>query len=155
MATLHLIHGFIGSGKTTFAKRLERKTGALRLTQDEWMVALHGINPPMEKFAEYEARVRIMLWQWTLAALEDGRDVIQDAGCWSRAGRDDIRQQAARLGFKVKLYSARCSRDEMLKRTLARTAALPAGTLVIDENAFNVLWPKFEPLGADEVAEGF
>lgn len=155
MPTLHLLHGFIGSGKTTFARRLERQTGALRLTQDEWMVSLYGTNPPMERFAEYEARVRALLWQWTLAALKDGRDVIHDAGCWKRAERDGIRNEMTNAGFRLQLYSASCSREETLRRTLDRTASLPAGTLVIDENAFNVLWPRFEPLGADETAISF
>ena len=34
----HIIIGFIGSGKTTFARRLERETGAIRFTKDKWMV---------------------------------------------------------------------------------------------------------------------
>lgn len=38
----HLICGFIGSGKTTFARKLEKETGAARFTKDEWMVRLFG-----------------------------------------------------------------------------------------------------------------
>lgn len=35
-----LIHGFLGAGKTTFAKRLEEEEKALRFTHDEWMSQL-------------------------------------------------------------------------------------------------------------------
>lgn len=36
--TLHLIHGYLGAGKTTFARKLEIDTKALRFTLDEWIV---------------------------------------------------------------------------------------------------------------------
>jgi tRNA uridine 5-carbamoylmethylation protein Kti12 len=42
MATAHLIHGFLGAGKTTFARQLERELRAIRFSQDEWMANLNG-----------------------------------------------------------------------------------------------------------------
>ncbi len=36
-ATAHLLHGFTGAGKTTFARQLEAETGAVRFCQDEWV----------------------------------------------------------------------------------------------------------------------
>ena len=41
MATLHLIHGFVGAGKTPLSKRLETKLNAIRFPPDEWMIALY------------------------------------------------------------------------------------------------------------------
>ena len=52
MATLHLLHGPVGSGKTTFARQLERKIRAVRFTPDEWMIRLYGDRPPVETFQE-------------------------------------------------------------------------------------------------------
>ena len=34
MATLHLIHGFVGAGKTTFSRTLEAEISAIRFTFD-------------------------------------------------------------------------------------------------------------------------
>ena len=51
-ATLYLIHGYIASGKMTYAKKLEAETDAIRFTLDEWMVNFYGANPPANKFAE-------------------------------------------------------------------------------------------------------
>ncbi len=34
--------GLPGTGKTTEARRIEAERGALRLTKDEWVKALHG-----------------------------------------------------------------------------------------------------------------
>ena len=42
MATLHLMVGLPGSGKTTAAIRLEKEYRALRLTTDEWHYRLFG-----------------------------------------------------------------------------------------------------------------
>ena len=42
MPTLHLICGLPCSGKTTYAKQLEPRASALRLTPDEWHVTLFG-----------------------------------------------------------------------------------------------------------------
>jgi hypothetical protein len=42
MATAHLIYGYIGSGKTTVAKRLEAELPAIRFTSDEWVAAMYS-----------------------------------------------------------------------------------------------------------------
>ena len=41
-ATLFLMVGLPGSGKTTRAKELERETGAIRFTPDEWHLFLQN-----------------------------------------------------------------------------------------------------------------
>jgi predicted kinase len=51
-----LIHGYLGAGKTTFARQLERTIPAIRLSHDEWMVRLYGDNPPIEHFADFYGR---------------------------------------------------------------------------------------------------
>ena len=40
MATLHLICGLPGSGKTTLAKQLETSEGAVRFCPDEWIAEI-------------------------------------------------------------------------------------------------------------------
>jgi predicted kinase len=42
MATIILLCGLPGSGKTTLAQNLERERPALRLSEDDWMVQLFG-----------------------------------------------------------------------------------------------------------------
>jgi predicted kinase len=56
-----VLHGFLGTGKTTLAKRLERDLRAVRFTHDEWMSALYGSDPPAEQFSEYYARVAALM----------------------------------------------------------------------------------------------
>ena len=55
--TAHLICGFIGSGKTTFAKELQKKTSALRFTKDEWIIRIFGNDPTIDQFETYDDRI--------------------------------------------------------------------------------------------------
>lgn len=62
MRTVHLLHGIPGSGKTSFAKQLELKANTVRLSHDEWMVALFGSDPAMDQWERYSARIEAQLW---------------------------------------------------------------------------------------------
>ncbi len=59
--TAHLIVGFIGSGKTTFAKKLEQEIGALRFTKDEWFIRVFGNDPKINNFKNMITQLQIWL----------------------------------------------------------------------------------------------
>lgn len=87
--TAHLIIGFIGSGKTTFAKKLEKETGAVRFTKDEWMVRIFGNsfskdNFQNDKFHEYDSKMAKLATEMALRCLKAGTSVIIDDGFWYR-----------------------------------------------------------------------
>lgn len=150
--TIHMLFGFVGSGKTTFARKLEGELRAVRFSHDEWMVALYGTNPPAELFDEYYHRIARLIEAQYKRLLEIGVDVIIDSRFWRRAGRDAIRQLAASHGADIKLYALECPEDEMLERVLARNERLGTeGSVFIDRNAFEMLKTRVEPLGDDEV----
>jgi predicted kinase len=153
MATLHLLHGFTGAGKTTFARKLERELSALRFTPDEWIVQLYGNNPPDDRFSEYLERVTNLIWQLTMQLLRSDRDVILDFGFWSRHSRTAARLKAQIAGANVKLYSISCSEETMRERVLKRSAELPADALLIDEHAIQLFKERFEQLDEDESHE--
>lgn len=152
MATLHLIHGFIGMGKTTFSRELAQRTGALHLSSDAWVVPLFGNNPPAEGFWEKIRAIEALQWQMTLHTLKLGGDVILDYGFWSRARRDEFRQRCAAAGISGQWYSATCDRDTARTRALRRSEVPQPDQLYIEPNTFDVLWPQYEPLAADEAA---
>lgn len=147
---LYLIHGFIASGKTTYAKKLGAKTGAMRFTLDEWMVHFYGVNPPVEKFAEYEENIKAMIWIMAEKFLQNGISVILDYGFWKRSDRDDYRTRAKALDVSCELHVLLLDDTTALTRLKSRTNEIPDGELFIDENAYQTLKQKFEPLGEDE-----
>ena len=148
----HLVHGYLGAGKTTFAKRLAERTGALRYSPDELIVARFGHDPPALHFDAYLERVYAEVndeWPLTLAA---GRDVILDFGFWTRAWRDAARARAASVGAGTDLYFVRCSEATARARCVRRNEN-PGSSLIVTENTFEVLRARFQPLGPDEPFE--
>ena len=149
--TAHLVHGFIGAGKTTFARALEVRLPAVRFTHDEWMVALYGQDPPAERFAELARRVSALIdAQWT-RCLALGLDVVVDLAFWSRAQRDATRAQVAALGGRARLYDLAVSDEEAWARVAKRNEE--PGALFIARSTFEALRARFEPLGTDEERE--
>jgi predicted kinase len=96
--TLYLMVGLPGSGKTTRAREIEVAERALRLTPDDWIVALYGAD--LGRPQRDAVRDPVEALQWTVArrALTLGCDVILDWGFWSRQEREEYAAQAAALG---------------------------------------------------------
>jgi predicted kinase len=149
MATAHLIHGYFGAGKTTFARRLEQELPAIRFSHDEWMASLYGDDPPLDQFHEFHRRVsKLIDAHWT-RCVELGLDVVLDFGFWSRRQRDETRATAVALGASARLYLLECPEDEAWRRVDKRNTHLD-GSLLIVRNAFEMLKSRLEPLGDDE-----
>src|SRR5277367_2554704 len=129
MATLFLICGLPGSGKTTLAKQLESEHDALRLTSDEWMARIVGSG------GDEARRAAIELVQWEIAqrVLSLGVNVILESGFWARSERDELRARATELGADSKLFFLDVPREELAKRIAARNASLPPNTFSVDE----------------------
>lgn len=146
----HLLHGFIGSGKTTFARQLERECGAVRFSHDEWMVRLHGWNPPEERFGEYLVQVENLIWDEATRAMRAGNDVILDFGFWTRESRDLARNRVHSIGAVARFYEIYCPQQIMKARALERSSSPSTDSLWIDGPGFEKLSAKFEPMLDDE-----
>jgi len=54
----YVICGFIGAGKTTFARKLEHETKAIRITKDEWIIKIFGNKITSDKnFERYDKNI--------------------------------------------------------------------------------------------------
>lgn len=148
--TAHLLHGFVGAGKTTFARQLENETGAIRFTPDEWMHRLYGPNPPEDTFDEHWQKVTDLIWSIADRLLQAGNDVILDFGFWTRHARDEARARVLRSGALPRLYEITCPETVMRKRVRERSENPPPDSLWINEEAFDRFKSRFEPLAEDE-----
>jgi predicted kinase len=149
----HIVCGFIGSGKTTFARRLEQETGAVRFTKDEWMVRLFGNTPPKDRFEEYDNRMASLATDMALRCLRVGVNVIIDEGFWVKDQRDEIMEKVRQLGAVPKLYYIEVPFEIMKARTLKRSDNPPVDSYIIDEESFVHYWKFFQPPGKDEEFE--
>lgn len=150
MATAHLVCGYLGAGKTTFARPLADRVGAVRISLDEWYLGLFSPGGPTSHL-DVEALNR--LWRvlddhWPVL-LRRNLDVVLDFGFWTRARRDSARQIAESVGATPAVYWVRCPDEVALARCLARD---PESTtsFIIDPEAFLALQSKFEPLAPEE-----
>lgn len=148
--TAHVIIGFIGAGKTTFAKKLEKISGALRFTKDEWMISIFGRDPTIEGFEKYDERVTNLARDVAIYCLKAGNDIIIDEGFWVRSQRDEIRQKIENVGGKVQFYYVKNTHETMKQRVSKRNQKPTTDAFVISQEMYVGFKKYFEEPSADE-----
>jgi len=146
----HVIIGFIGSGKTTFAKKLEKETGALRFTKDEWVIAVFGHDPTIEGFETYDGRVSKLSLDVALYCLKAGNDVIIDQGFWVRSQRDEVREKIEKSGGKIQFYYVKNTHKTMKQRMSKRNQKPTADAFVISQEMYDGYKKYFEEPALEE-----
>src|SRR6516165_2408132 len=129
MPAAHLVHGYLGAGKSTFARQLERNIPAIRFSHDEWMVRFYGNDPPIEHFQDSYRRVHEQVEEIWLRCLELGLDVVLDFGFWTRWERDATDRKIIALGAEAFVYRLTCSEDEAWRRIEKRNVNLQGSLL--------------------------
>jgi len=149
--TAYIICGFIGSGKTTFARKLEEKTGAIRITKDEWMVRIFGNKIPSDNnFERYDNNVTKLATDIAFKILKAGKDVIIDEGFWVKSQRDELKIRIKEIGAKSILYYVICPTEVMRERTLKRNDQFSEFSFHITEDMFNNYLKYWEPPTEEE-----
>jgi len=143
MATIHLIEGPVGAGKSTMAGRLGRELGAPWLDLDDWMVTLFSPDRPAEGFLEWYAdrksRCLEQIWSVTERLLAVDVSVVLELG---------LVQYADRAGFYERVDGAGCDlivrlldvpRDTRLERVRQRNAgAGDTFKMVVSDEIFDL-----------------
>ena len=150
MPTLHMMVGLPCAGKTTLAKRLERETGALRLTPDEWHRHLFGQDVFHPDHDERHTRVEDLMWRVAEEALRRGIDVILDFGFWPREERAMVRERAASCGAATETHFLDAPRDLLFRRAEERNARQAADETHFPLEMLEEWIELFEPPGEDE-----
>ena len=151
MATLYLLCGLPGAGKTTLAKELEQSPATMRLTPDEWLGELltdAGDKPALDRLRE---PVEAMQWELAKKLLRLEINVVLDWGFWTRAKRAWYRREAALIGAQVVTHFLAAPREELWARLAARNMNLSVGTFHVSEAELNGWLPHYEPPAADEL----
>jgi len=147
----YIICGFIGAGKTTFARKLEKETEAVRITKDEWMIKIFGNKITSDKnFEEYDKNVIELSRNIAFKILESGADVIIDEGFWAKSERDGLKKKVSELGAKPILYYVECSVEEMKKRVVTRSEIPPEDSFEISGEMFDSYVKYWESPTEDE-----
>src|SRR5258706_1226403 len=97
-ATLNVIFGPCGAGKTTYAHAFARREKAVAFILDDWMARMFG--PDMPEPLQYEwmlervARCEAQIWSVAAGVLATGTSVILDIGLMRRTDRARVREIA-------------------------------------------------------------
>ena len=149
MATLYLLCGLPGAGKTTLARRLERERGAFRLAEDDWMIRL--FRSPDGHGDEERERIKAVQWEIAERILRLGGDLVLDWAFWLRSERDDYRARAAALGVRAELRFLDVPRDELLRRLAERDGLRPSDSFPVTPAELDLWTTMFEPPTPDEL----
>jgi predicted kinase len=128
-AVVYLVVGLPGAGKTTRAKDLEIRAPALRLTPDEWQIALFAGENPLDKRDLVEGK----LVQLGMRAAELGTNVVFDFGFWGKDERSALRWIAGTVGARSQVVYLPIDHEEQRRRVMTRFATTSEQTFPMTE----------------------
>ncbi|OLT01034.1 aminoglycoside phosphotransferase [Pseudonocardia sp. CNS-004] len=136
--------GPAGSGKSTYARRLERE-GMVRLSFDAeaWDRGIAVVSDEIRAEIEVDLRARL------LALVAAGRDVVLDFSFWSRRMRADYRRLLEPIGVVPETVYLATDRETVLARVRARCGSHPDDVVLAEELAARY-FDHFEVPSADE-----
>ena len=134
---VYMLCGLTGSGKTTYAKRLEA-SGAVRLLVDEEVFARHGrygVDYPMGESFGRERPVVEELRRRLVELVESGRDVVLDYGLWRQSDRNAYKRLIEAHGGRWRLLYFKVDREVLVQRLSERNRRDDANALAVTPSA--------------------
>ena len=147
---VYLICGFIGAGKTTFAKKLEEKTGAVRITKDEWSIRLIGNDPTIDGYEKWDHKIIGLSRDIAFYLAEKGIDVIMDEGFWAKEERDELKRKIDSIGAKAVMYYVDTPIEEIRERVVERNNNLTKESFKISREMLDNYLMHWQPPSEDE-----
>ncbi len=156
---IHLIVGNTGSGKTTYAMELKRKTHGIIFSIDRWNKTLFLADKKpddgLEWFLERIDRAEEMIID-LIQQLENSKtDSILDLGLSKFKHREKFRKFAKSNGFEVKTHFLDISKETRLERIMKRNNERGATfEFEVSKENFDFMESWFEKPSEEEVDGG-
>ncbi|MBA5605036.1 ATP-binding protein [Duganella sp. FT3S] len=107
-ATLHLIEGPVGAGKSTYAMALASEHGAVHIALDEWFASIFSPDRPEQEvipwYIERKDRLINLIWNHSKRLLNSGCNVILELGLIQQAARMDFCHRVQSDGYDPILH---------------------------------------------------
>lgn len=150
MATLQLLIGPVGAGKTTYAERRVQHAPGVFFDLDTWMVRLFGADarPPenvMAWYLERRERCRALLWDAAVGVVRGGVDVFLELGLVTASEREDFYQKARDEKVELSIHLVDAPRDVRRGRVLERNRSPRPFTQVVPLEFFERASDAWEP----------
>jgi len=123
-ATLNVIFGPCGAGKTTYAHTFARREKAVAFILDDWMARMFGPDMPQplqyDWMIERVGRCEAQIWSVAAAVMATGTSVILDIGLMRRADRDRVREIAEATGLPLQFHFVDAPSEARRARVMER-----------------------------------
>jgi predicted kinase len=146
---VHLLCGFVGSGKTTYARELER-SGVVRLSIDELVFdrhGRHGVDYAEHDYPVLSAEAADELDGRLVELLAAGTSVALDYGLWSKEDREHCEALAEANGATWRLVYFKAGPGVLRRRLRERNARSDhdANALRVGPRHFDEFLTRFHP----------
>jgi predicted kinase len=148
--TVHIICGLPGSGKSDYAKTLEKEKEAVLFSQDEWMIALLGKDHSIEQFERFVLPCQDLIWEASLSLLDRNIDVIFDFAIYSRKGRKLLIDLIKSYGAEAVIYCLNVPHNACKERLSERNRLTGYSDFSVTEERFDELVNRFDQPSEDE-----
>lgn len=164
MATLILVCGPTGAGKTTYALALSKEIGAVRFSIDAWMQKLYSQDMTELDYSWMIERVNRcyeQIWEVSQQLLTLGSDVILDLGFTTKSQRQLFVERAALLSVKSAAVESelhyldtpqKVRRSRVTKRNIEKDPEVYS--FEVNDMMFDFMEPRFEIPDAGELNGG-
>ena len=153
MATVHLIFGPVGAGKTTYGRKLAASANAVFFCLDEWMATLFMMDAPAPLTLEWALprteRCERQIWSVAQQAMERGLDVVLELGFFTRDQRARMRALAAGAPIEVHVLDVPC--EVRRERVRERNRGSATYTVEVDDATFDWAEGYYQALTDDEL----
>ena len=156
-ATLNVIFGPCGAGKTTYAHTFARREKAVAFILDDWMARMFG--PDMPEPIEYAwmlervARCEAQIWSVAAGIIGAGGSVILDIGLMRRADRARIREIAEATGLPLRFHFVDAPQETRRARVAGRNVVRGENFAIeVSPDMFDFIEGVYEPPEPDELA---
>ncbi|MCP4321618.1 MAG: ATP-binding protein [Alteromonadales bacterium] len=144
MSKIYFICGFIGSGKTTYSKKLAVEKSAFRFSIDEWMIPLYGDHMEREVFNERLGTLQGLFKTSALQMLSLNVPVIFDFGFWTKYDRISILNWANEYGLDCEFIYIDASFEKCSERVIKRNIKQDQMSYNMTPEMLNLFWSWFE-----------
>lgn len=154
-ATLILLIGPVGAGKSTYAQHRIARSPAVFFNLDPWMTRLFGADPrpPAGLIAWYQERrdrCRAVIWDMAQKVLECGTDAIVEIGLLSALEREAFYEQVYSSEFNLEIILIDAPRDVRRKRVQNRNESPLPDTQIVPLPFFELASDAWEPPSESE-----
>ena len=149
---IYAIAGQIGSGKTTYGRKLAKEKKAIFFSIDQWIAELGVTIGSYEVYSQYYPGCRSRIREIAIQALDLGVSVVFDFGVNQARGRKGLKEFADTIDAALEIHHLNVPLDICKERVRERNKNKPQGiySFHFSEDDFDFVAKNYDFPTSDE-----